>query len=411
MKRALGLPSAPLKVFHQSACAVLEFRFRPQKTQHQPARSSMPKKYPGCTQTPRSSSSNTVRSSGCTAGIRRTAYQPPSTSSRRITVCRASCRSSSARFASTRARICLWMLCSPGQPVRHCPLHRRIHREERVGNDFEPLHRLPPLRPGGHDPCRLSFAAVPQSCSGRSPRRPATPSSPAAKLWPDSLESRNPETPHPQSATRSCSRHSFASSFDLPAFREVSGGIIRVNQHNGARSRRDCASKPFRINLPSVVVHQRRRFEPHIVEAGQKIKKRIARLRHQRSRSRDRRAAGRGSCRPRWCSSSAQPAPASRSRRDPRSTRRLLPAPATVPAAADRSRARCGSASAASRSLSILKSAACRIRGGQVRNRQPRRNALPMGAGQLAFFRIPVCSLRKAASASARRLSRSHRAQ
>ena len=64
-----------------------------------------------------------------------------------------------------------------------------------------------------------------------------------------------------------------------------------MHQHNRPRLRRDRPAKPLRLDLPSVVVHQRRAFDPHIVKHRQKIEQRIARLRHHNLRSPDRTAA------------------------------------------------------------------------------------------------------------------------
>ena len=53
-----------------------------------------------------------------------------------------------------------------------------------------------------------------------------------------------------------------------------------MHQHNRPRLRRDRAPKSLRLDLPSVVIYQRRSLDPHIIQHCQKIKQRISRLRH-----------------------------------------------------------------------------------------------------------------------------------
>ena len=54
-----------------------------------------------------------------------------------------------------------------------------------------------------------------------------------------------------------------------------------MDEHNGSRCRRDHSPKAFGVDLPSVVVYQRRGFQANIIKRGKKIEKRIARLRHE----------------------------------------------------------------------------------------------------------------------------------
>src|SRR5208337_1256122 len=66
--------------------------------------------------------------------------------------------------------------------------------------------------------------------------------------------------------------------FGLPRLGEVAGWIVGMHQHDGPRLRRDGATKALCIDLPAVVVDQRSGLKAHIVQHGQKVKERIARL-------------------------------------------------------------------------------------------------------------------------------------
>jgi len=58
----------------------------------------------------------------------------------------------------------------------------------------------------------------------------------------------------------------------------VAGWVVGVDEDDGAGCSSDGAANAFRIDLPAVIVDQGGRFEGHIVENGEEVKKRIAGL-------------------------------------------------------------------------------------------------------------------------------------
>ncbi len=58
-------------------------------------------------------------------------------------------------------------------------------------------------------------------------------------------------------------------------------GLLGVDQHDGPGLGRDGPAQALRIDLPAVVVDQRRGFELHIVQHREKVEERVARLRDQ----------------------------------------------------------------------------------------------------------------------------------
>ncbi len=67
----------------------------------------------------------------------------------------------------------------------------------------------------------------------------------------------------------------------LPRLGEVAGWVVGMNQDDGARLGRDGAAESLRVDLPAVVVDQRRGLEADVVEGGEEVEQRIARLRNQ----------------------------------------------------------------------------------------------------------------------------------
>ena len=106
------------------------------------------------------------------------------------------------RFPRTRSRICLWIPFRPASHPGNSPLHRSIHRQKRIRDHLQPLHRLPARTPPDQIPQSNppSSAATRQSCSSRSAQTSAPDAVPPQNFSALSLPpSDNPETPHPQS--------------------------------------------------------------------------------------------------------------------------------------------------------------------------------------------------------------------
>ena len=61
----------------------------------------------------------------------------------------------------------------------------------------------------------------------------------------------------------------------------MAGRVVRVHQHNGPSLRGDRPSESLRLNLPALVVDQRHRPDPHIVQHCEEVEERIARLRDE----------------------------------------------------------------------------------------------------------------------------------
>ena len=61
----------------------------------------------------------------------------------------------------------------------------------------------------------------------------------------------------------------------------VPGWIIGVDQRNRARPRGNPLPQRRRVQMPAIVVKERVRDQPNIVQIGEKIEERIARLRNQ----------------------------------------------------------------------------------------------------------------------------------
>ena len=82
---------------------------------------------------------------------------------------------------------------------------------------------------------------------------------------------------------------------------KVPGRIVGVDDHDRPGARGDAAAQRLEVKMPAMIVEKLIGYQPHIVQLGQEIEERIARLPDQHLVARDRRAAGKGSCRPRWC--------------------------------------------------------------------------------------------------------------
>src|ERR1700722_17616828 len=63
--------------------------------------------------------------------------------------------------------------------------------------------------------------------------------------------------------------------------REVSCGIVRVNDHDGPGVGRHAATQRIQVQMPAMIVKELIGHQPHIVQPGQKIKERVARLADQ----------------------------------------------------------------------------------------------------------------------------------
>ena len=64
----------------------------------------------------------------------------------------------------------------------------------------------------------------------------------------------------------------------LGGFGEVAGGIVGVHDDDGARARSDGAADAFGVDLPAVLVDQRHRLEADVVEGGEEVEEGVAGL-------------------------------------------------------------------------------------------------------------------------------------
>ena len=72
----------------------------------------------------------------------------------------------------------------------------------------------------------------------------------------------------------------------FPSLHIRSRRIIRMDHHHAPRPRRHRLLQRRKIYLPAMVINQRIRNQPHILQIRQKLKERITRLRHQQLVSR-----------------------------------------------------------------------------------------------------------------------------
>ena len=87
-----------------------------------------------------------------------------------------------------------------------------------------------------------------------------TPSRPAAKLFPAAIEAViEKDLVHNQRQIELAAEA--RQLLSLPRLGEVAGGVVGMHQDDGPRLRRDGAAKPLRIDLPAVVVDERRGFQ------------------------------------------------------------------------------------------------------------------------------------------------------
>ena len=198
--------------------------------------SAIPKNYPGCTQTPTLQQLTAQSSSGCSAGIRSTAYHPPSTSSRSTALTQSKLP---IQFSKVRRHplpnLAPESLPLPRKPRRHRPLHRRIHRQKRIGNHLQPLHRL---RPASGPVATIHAAFIcgkPRNLAHPAHHKTSTPFGPAGKTQPappaESVvqkhlvhNQRQPMLP--------ANRCQF---LRLPSLREMPRRIVRMHHHNRPR--------------------------------------------------------------------------------------------------------------------------------------------------------------------------------
>ena len=178
----------------------------------------------------------------------------------------------------------------------------------------------------------------------------------------------------------------------LPRLGKVPGGIVGMHQHNRLGARRNGTAKSLGIDLPSLVVHQRNRFDAHIVKHGQKVEQGIARLGNQNLRARI----------------AQQPEKEAVSLAGAGGQHNLFRLHSRAQRSIVRGHriSRCQAASwlrivierprigqRGQQAGVIGQPAAGRVAGGQVGHRQPRLHPQPMSARQLAFLRVPACSL------------------
>ena len=64
----------------------------------------------------------------------------------------------------------------------------------------------------------------------------------------------------------------------LEGFGEVAGGIVGVDDDDGARARRDGAADAFGVDLPAVLIDEGHGLEADVVEGGEEIEERVAGL-------------------------------------------------------------------------------------------------------------------------------------
>jgi len=67
----------------------------------------------------------------------------------------------------------------------------------------------------------------------------------------------------------------------FPLLGEVAGGVVGVNDDDGARAGRDGAAYGFRVDLPAVVEDEREGNEPDVVEGGEEVEERVAGMGNQ----------------------------------------------------------------------------------------------------------------------------------
>jgi hypothetical protein len=66
--------------------------------------------------------------------------------------------------------------------------------------------------------------------------------------------------------------------FGLPGLGEVAGGVVGVHEDEGARFGREGAAETFGIDLPAVVIDERRGLEAHVIEVGEEVEERVGGL-------------------------------------------------------------------------------------------------------------------------------------
>ena len=282
------------------------------------------------------------------------------------------------------------------EPCGERALYRRVHREKRIGNDLQALLRRKGLWPGSHNPGRLHL------------RQPCNLAQPADHEDWDAFDTRGKahrltaEAPREFIVEKNLVHNQrkielpayLRQFFRLPRLREVACGVVRVHQDDSSRQGRNGASKALRIDLPAVVVDERHRFDAHIVQHSQKVEERIAGLGNKNF-------AARVAKQPEKKAISLAGAGG---QRDLLGLERNAMAGIVIAdglagaqqAARLRIVVECLGVRERRKKLGIIgKAAAGGVRGRQVGNRFARLGAQPVRPRQPAFFRVPVCSLRK----------------
>jgi hypothetical protein len=58
----------------------------------------------------------------------------------------------------------------------------------------------------------------------------------------------------------------------------VAGGVVGVNENDGPGGRGDGAADAFRVDLPGVVVDERRGFEPDVIKCCEEVEEGVGGL-------------------------------------------------------------------------------------------------------------------------------------
>ena len=173
------------------------------------------------------------------------------------------------------------MTIPAGEPGGNGPLHRGVHGEKGIGDDLQSIEGGYAFRAGGDDPG--SFHLGQAGDLAQAADNEYGHAFEAGCETGDMIGmSRNKAVVEEDfiDDKREVVFAADAGEFvRLPAPGEVAGGIVGVHEDDGAGVGRDGAAEAFGLDLPAMVVNQRSRAQADIVEDGEEIEQRIARLR------------------------------------------------------------------------------------------------------------------------------------